>query len=96
MGYVEIVQRSYCDLSYMKVEHKLSNTTVISLLEEKLPKNIRREWSKGVTELESRMIEKQIIKHESAEIRMGMSGIFRQTPFTRETEIVAMKILQEQ
>ena len=48
--FVDIVERGYCDLSYMRVEHELSNTTVISMLEEKLPKDIRREWSKQINE----------------------------------------------
>ena len=96
--YVEIVQRSYCDLSYMKVEHELSNTTAISLLKEKLPKDIRREWLKRVTELDSKMNEvnrssefltfplnqKQIIEYESAEIRMGMLDISRQRHHVQE------------
>ena len=73
----------------MKVEHELSNTIVISLLEEKLPRDIRREWSKQVNEIESKANEvnrfteflqfllnqKRIIEYESADIRMGMMDI---------------------
>ena len=51
LEFVDIVERSYHELSYMKVEHKLSNTSVIRLLEEKLPKDIRTEWSKQVNNL---------------------------------------------
>jgi len=46
--FVDIIEQGYRDLARMKVEHELANTTVIGLLEEKLPKNIRREWSKRV------------------------------------------------
>jgi len=73
----------------MNVENELSNTTVISLLEEKLPKGIRREWSKKVSEVGSKiddnnrfssfmefLIEqRRIIEYESANIRMSMVGI---------------------
>ena len=86
---VDIVERGYCDLSYMKVEHELSNTTVISLLEEKLPKDFRREWSKQINELEKKpddndrfaeflkflLNQKRIIEYESADIRMGLVNI---------------------
>ena len=68
----------------MKLEHKLSNATVISLLEEKLPKNIRRDWSKMVNETDNKiddtnrfpafldflLEQKRIIEYESADIRM--------------------------
>ena len=68
----------------MNLEHKLSNATVISLLEEKLPKNIRRDWSKMVNETDNKiddtnrfpafldflLEQKRIIEYESADIRM--------------------------
>lgn len=68
----------------MKLEHELSNATVISLLEEKLPKNIRRDWSKMVNETDNKiddtnrfpafldflLEQKRIIEYESADIRM--------------------------
>ena len=68
----------------MKLEHELSNATVISLLEEKLPKNIRRDWSKMMNETDNKiddtnrfpafldflLEQKRIIEYESADIRM--------------------------
>lgn len=68
----------------MNLEHELSNATVISLLEEKLPKNIRRDWSKMVNETDNKiddtnrfpafldflLEQKRIIEYESADIRM--------------------------
>ena len=39
--FVDLIKRSHYDLEHMKVKHELSNTVVISLLEEKLPKKIR-------------------------------------------------------
>lgn len=37
--FVDLIERAHHDLAHMKVEHELLNTTVISLLEEKVPKN---------------------------------------------------------
>ena len=68
----------------MNLEHELSNATVISLLEEKLPKNIRRDWSKMVNETDNKiddtnrfpafldflLEQKRIIEYESADFRM--------------------------
>ena len=39
--FFDLIKRSHYDSEHMKVEHELSNTIVISLLEEKLPKKIR-------------------------------------------------------
>ena len=107
--FVDIVERGYHDLSYMKVEHKLSNTTVISMLEEKLPKDIRREWSKQVNELEKKpddkdrfkeflkflLKQKQIIEYESA-IRMGiMSFSGLTTIYKMTTKTIRIEIKTE-
>ena len=73
----------------MKVKHELLNTTVIILLEEKLPKNIRRDWSKRVNENDNKtddmnrflaflnflLEQKRIIEYESAYISMRRIGI---------------------
>ena len=45
---VNVVQREYCDLARIKMESEVSNNTTVSLIEERLPRTIRREWCKEV------------------------------------------------
>lgn len=52
--FVDFIERTHHDLADKKIERELSNTTVISLLEEKFPKNIRRVWPKKVNEKDSK------------------------------------------
>ena len=42
--FLDIVDKVYKDFSRMKVDHELSNATVISIIEEKLLKAIPRDW----------------------------------------------------
>ena len=81
---ISLREREHHHLAHMNLEHELSNATVISLLEEKLPKNIRRDWSKMVNETDNKiddtnrfpafldflLEQKRIIEYESADIRM--------------------------
>ena len=87
--FADLIERGHHDLAHMKVEHELLITTVISLLEEKHPKNIRRDWSKRVNEKDNKiddtnrfpaflnflLEQKRIIEHESADTRMRRMGI---------------------
>ena len=87
----DLVKIAHHDLAHIKVGHELSNNT--SLLEEKLPKNIRRDWSKKVDEKDNRiddtkrfptfldflLEQKRIIKYESAHIQMRKMGLSRQS-----------------
>ena len=87
--FADLIERGHHDLAHMKVEHELSIMTVISLLEEKHPKNIRRDWSKRVNEKDNKiddtnrfpafldflLEQKRIIEHESADTRMRRMGI---------------------
>ena len=66
----------------MKVDHELSNSTVISIIEEKLLKAIRRDWYRKINEEGSKVEEsnkspsllnffleqKQILKNDSADL----------------------------
>ena len=87
--FVDLIERGHHDLAQMKVEHELLNTTVIILLEEKLLKNIRQDWSKRVNEKDNKtddtngflafldflLEQKQIIEYKSAYISMRRMGI---------------------
>ena len=45
---VDIVERGYSSLSRLKIEKEMSNAITLSIIEERLPGNVRREWSKEV------------------------------------------------
>ena len=45
---VETTERGYRDLALLGLEKEISNTGSVSMIEERLPRDIRREWSKKV------------------------------------------------
>ena len=47
-----MLEAGYRDLQMIKCEYEFSNTTVISLIESRLPKVIRREWAKEIRKLD--------------------------------------------
>ena len=46
---ITTVERAYRDLKYMSRESEISNATIVSLIEQKLPKSIEDDWLKVVT-----------------------------------------------
>ena len=44
--FVYIVAKGYRDLSRVKVDYELLNTAITSIIEEKLPKTIHKDWAK--------------------------------------------------
>ena len=84
---VDIIERGYRDLSLLGIEKEISNTGTVSLVEERIPKDIRREWSRRVNKEDSdvnlydkfpyfiRFLreQKRIIEYESSEIRGNSS-----------------------
>ena len=45
---VDVVEKGCRDLLRVGIEREISNTSTVSIIEEKLPKDIRREWSREV------------------------------------------------
>ena len=43
---VDIVDRGYANLKRLEIETHMSNSITLSIIETKLPSNIRREWSR--------------------------------------------------
>ena len=82
---VDVVEKDYLDLLRVGVEQEISNTSTVSIFEEKLPKDTRREWSREVNRTNSKveesnkfpyllnflLKEKQIIEYESMSFRTG-------------------------
>ena len=46
---IKTIDRSYCDLKSMGREFEMSNTTIISMIEEKMPPEMSKEWIKIIT-----------------------------------------------
>ena len=83
--FVETVERGYRDLEILEMEKEISNTGTVSFIEERLPRDIRREWSKKANEYGSTVNmrdkfpalvhflqeQRKIIDYEFSEIRYG-------------------------
>ena len=54
---VDVVEKGYRDLLRLGIEQEMSNTSTVSIIEEKLPKDIRREWSREVNRTNSKVEE---------------------------------------
>ena len=54
---VDIVEKGYHDLLRVEIEREISNTNSVSIIEEKLPKDVRREWSREVNRTNSKVEE---------------------------------------
>ena len=82
---LDIVEKGYCDLLRVGIERKISNTSTVSIIEEKLPKDIRGEWSREVNRTDSKVEEsnkfpyllnflleqKRIIEYQSMSLHTG-------------------------
>ena len=51
--FVEIIEKGYVDLSRLSLQREMSNAVTVSMLEEKIPGVIKREWSKEVNKADS-------------------------------------------
>ena len=56
LKFIDLVEKGYEDLKKMKAENEMSNATIVSLIEERLPKLIRREWSLTVIQENSKEV----------------------------------------
>ena len=54
---VDIVKKVYHDLLRVGIEREISNTSTVSIFEEKLPKDIRKESSREVNRTSSKVEE---------------------------------------
>ena len=60
---IDTVERGYRDLFHMKLDKEMLNNTVVSMTEEKLPRDIGREWAKEVNK--KRAVSKKMINFHS-------------------------------
>lgn len=85
---VNTVEKGYYDLARIKMESEMSNNATVSLVEERLPRIIRREWSKEVNKsgsmvdpkdkfphlLKFLQEQRKIIEYELSELRCGQKS----------------------
>ena len=85
MVLVETIERGYRDLVLLGIEKEISNTGTVSIIEERLPRDIRREWSKEVKKEGSKvdlrdkfpslmhflLEQKKFIEYECSDLRSG-------------------------
>ena len=50
---VDVIERGYADLCRLGIGKGMSNSLTVSMIEEKLPSDIRRDWSKEVNQKKS-------------------------------------------
>ena len=46
---INIIERAHRDLKSMGLETEISNSTIVSMIEERLPEAIEKEWIKTMT-----------------------------------------------
>lgn len=86
---VSTVEKGYQDLARIDMEAEISNTGTVSLIEERLPRDIKRAWSREVNKSDSKVEQKnkfpyllqflqeqrKIIEYESSALRVGEDRI---------------------
>ena len=45
---IDVVERGYMDLSRLRIEQEIANSQTVSIVEEKLPRDVKLAWSKKV------------------------------------------------
>ena len=89
MQLVDVVEAGYRDLERAGIKSEISNTTTVSLIEEKLPRNVKREWARRInckdskvdsinkfeSLLEFLLEEKLVVNYESADLRSSSGSM---------------------
>ena len=60
---INMIEKSYRDLQYLKRESEMNNSTIVSMIEEKLPDDITLEWVKFVTGDKKKEVEMEKFSH---------------------------------
>ena len=60
---INMIEKSYRDLQYLKRESEMNNSTIVSMIEEKLPDDITLEWVKFVTGDKKTEVEMEKFSH---------------------------------
>ena len=81
--FIEKLEVGYRDLKRIKCEEEMSNTTVVALIESKLPKSVRRDWTREINKRDSKISDKnkfvkfldhllelkKVIEYDSSDVR---------------------------
>ena len=46
---ITVIERAYRDLSYLSMEKEISNSTIVSFIEQRLPRIMENEWLSIIT-----------------------------------------------
>ena len=82
--FVDTIEQGYRDLSRLNLQNEISTTTVISMIERKLPRDIRRLWARRIEDDESQvdvtnkfpeflkfmLAEKRAVEYDNAQVRI--------------------------
>ena len=58
INFIDKLEVGYRDLKRIKYEDEISNTTVVALIESKLPESVRRDWAKEINKRDSKISDK--------------------------------------
>ena len=77
---INTVEKAYRDLTRMKLEHEINNSTIVAIIEEKLSSEITNEWIKLVAKSQSPHVNKfphlfELLKEFRVRIEYKMSDI---------------------
>ena len=61
--FIDVIERGYRDLTRMNLEKEMSNSTIVSMIEEKLPTDIRRRWCRVVNKTENNIDDSDKFPH---------------------------------
>ena len=89
---IDVVERGYMDLSRLNIEQEVANSQTVSIVEEKLPRDVKLAWSKKVVKsgsnikVENKFSEllkflqerRRLIEYTNAEIRLPANETFSQ------------------
>ena len=53
--FVDLIERGYRDLSWLKLERELSNSTAVSIIEEKLSRDLKKAWALEISKTNSKV-----------------------------------------
>ena len=79
---IETVERGYRDLLRMKIEREVSNAATVGIIDEKLPRDIKRDCARKVNEvnkfhfhLEFLLEQRRILEYVTADLRDGAPNV---------------------
>ena len=97
--FIQIIERGYRDLTLLNIEKEILNTGTVSLIEERLPRDVRRDWSKEVKKsgssidikdkfpylLKFLQEQRKVIEYEYSDLRISNAEVSRSGVYLMES-----------